>query len=147
MHAIYCKSGLGNETYSPSFFFQTNYDDKFHHAILKAEQGMFSTVASLLTKTVVHPSRITVLIVACSMFAPSLSHSSLIVHCFLLPPSVKTFASSIWAAASAPCPSISPSGSSMDGILLPQWPCYPIHDSVGLSWVDRFTESSQFFTS
>ncbi|XP_010912872.1 3-ketoacyl-CoA synthase 11-like [Elaeis guineensis] len=91
MRAIYRKSGLGDETYSPPFFFQTDYDAKFHHAILEAEQGMFSAVASLLAKTAVHPSRITVLIVACSMFAPSPSLSSLIVHRFRLPPSVKTF--------------------------------------------------------
>ncbi|XP_010925069.1 3-ketoacyl-CoA synthase 4 [Elaeis guineensis] len=91
MRAIYRKSGLGDETYAPPFLFQTDYGAQFRHAILEAEEGMFSAVASLLAKTAVEPSRITLLITACSMFAPSPSFSSFIVHRFKLAPSVKTF--------------------------------------------------------
>lgn len=91
MRAIYRKSGLGDETYAPPFIFQTDYKAKFQYAILEAEDGMFSCVAHLLAKTDVDPSRITVLVAACSMFSPSPSFTSMLVQRFQLSPSVKTF--------------------------------------------------------
>ncbi|XP_039117270.1 3-ketoacyl-CoA synthase 2-like [Dioscorea cayenensis subsp. rotundata] len=91
MRAIYRKSGLGDETYAPLFLFQTDYEAKFHYAILEAEEGMFSSASSVLSKSGVSPSEITVLIVACSMFAPSPSLSSFVVNHLKLPSNVKTF--------------------------------------------------------
>ncbi|KAJ0985556.1 hypothetical protein J5N97_003912 [Dioscorea zingiberensis] len=91
MRAIYRKSGLGDETYAPPFIFQTDYEAKLTYAVLEAEEGMFSAAASVLSKSGVSPSEITVLVVACSMFSPSPSLASFVVNNLKLPSDVKSY--------------------------------------------------------
>ncbi|XP_072966715.1 3-ketoacyl-CoA synthase 17-like [Typha angustifolia] len=91
MRAIYRKSGLGDETYAPPFIFQEDYEAKLKCAVQEAQEGLFTSVSSLLSKTGVLPSEISVLILACSMYSPSPSLASLIVNHFKLPPSIKTY--------------------------------------------------------
>ncbi|XP_043720155.1 3-ketoacyl-CoA synthase 11-like [Telopea speciosissima] len=91
MRGIYLKSGLGNETYAPPFIFQTDYEAKHQSAVQEAQEGMFSTVDLLLSKTHVDPSQIDVLIVTCGMFSPAPSLSSLVVNRYKLRPEIKTF--------------------------------------------------------
>ncbi|KAK1282445.1 3-ketoacyl-CoA synthase 13 [Acorus calamus] len=89
---ILAKSGIGDEVYAPPLVFQTdNTDAKLRSAFQEAEEGMFSAVDSLLDKTHIHPSMIDILIVACSVFAPSPSLSSLIVNKYKLNPDIKTY--------------------------------------------------------
>ncbi|OAY77478.1 3-ketoacyl-CoA synthase 13-like [Ananas comosus] len=91
MRAIFLKSGLGDETYAPPYIFQEDYDAKFRYAVQEAEEGMFDAVSSLLSKTSIPTSAISVLIVACSMFSPVPSLSSFIVNHFNFDPSIKTY--------------------------------------------------------
>ncbi|CAA7410421.1 unnamed protein product [Spirodela intermedia] len=88
---VYAKSGLGDETYAPPLIFREDYASRFPSAIQEAEEGMFSAVESLLSKTQVLPSQVDVLIVACSMFSPSPSLCSMLVHRFGFHPSIKSF--------------------------------------------------------
>ncbi|OAY77758.1 3-ketoacyl-CoA synthase 1 [Ananas comosus] len=91
MRAIFLKSGLGDETYAPPYIFQEDYDAKFRYAVQEAEEGMFDAVSSLLSKTGIPTSAISVLIVACSMFSPVPSLSAFIVNHFNFDPSIKTY--------------------------------------------------------
>ncbi|KAL6211329.1 hypothetical protein ACLB2K_016556 [Fragaria x ananassa] len=91
MRKIFLKSGLGEETYAPKFVFQSNSEAKLESAMDEAQQGMFSAVSSLLSKTGIQPSLINALIVTCGSFSPAPSLSSLIVNRFQLRPDVKTY--------------------------------------------------------
>ncbi|KAK8958569.1 3-ketoacyl-CoA synthase 1 [Platanthera guangdongensis] len=91
MRAIYHKSGLGDETYAPPYFFQADPEARFEFAVVEAEDGMFSTVASLLLKAGVAPERISHVVVACSMFSPAPSLASHLVSRFGFPSGVKTY--------------------------------------------------------
>ncbi|XP_058074854.1 3-ketoacyl-CoA synthase 13-like [Magnolia sinica] len=91
MRGIYLKSGLGDETYAPPFIFQHDYEAKLKSAVQEAEEGMFSAVDSVLSKTQVDPLAIDIVIVTCGMFSPCPSLSSLIVNRYNLRPDVKTF--------------------------------------------------------
>ncbi|KAK1282346.1 3-ketoacyl-CoA synthase 13 [Acorus calamus] len=92
MSDILAKSGIGDEVYAPPLVFQTdNTQAKLRLAFQEAEEGMFSAVDSLLDKTGIDTSMIDVLIVACSVFAPSPSLSSLIVNKYKLKEDVKTY--------------------------------------------------------
>ncbi|KAK6938241.1 FAE1/Type III polyketide synthase-like protein [Dillenia turbinata] len=92
MRGIYLKSGLGNETYAPPFIFETgDHNAKLCSAIQEAEEGMFTSVDSLLRKTQVHPSKIDIVIVTCGSFSPNPSLSSLLVNHCNLKPNVKTY--------------------------------------------------------
>ncbi|KAJ4953164.1 hypothetical protein NE237_029996 [Protea cynaroides] len=91
MRGIYLKSGLGDETYAPPFIFQTDYEAKHHSSVQEAQEGMFSAVDLLLSKTHVDPSQIDVLIVTCGMFSLVPSLSSLVVNRYKLKPNIKTF--------------------------------------------------------
>lgn len=91
MRAIYRKSGLGDETYAPPYVFQPDFSAKFKYALVEADDGMFSVVSSLLLKSSVPTEKISVVIVACSMFSPSPSLASRLVNHFGFPSDVKTF--------------------------------------------------------
>ncbi|KAM1537638.1 hypothetical protein ACFX15_002555 [Malus domestica] len=91
MRKIYLKSGLGDETYAPPFVFESNPEANLKYALDEAQQGMFSSINSLLAKTNIDPSRIDCLIVTCGSFSPMPSLTSLIVHRFKLKPDVKTY--------------------------------------------------------
>lgn len=93
MRAIYNKSGVGDETYAPPYHFRPlqGIDRKHPWAIQEAEEGLFTVVSSLLCKTDVAPHKMTIVIVACSMFSPSPSLSSMLVKRFGFTESVKTY--------------------------------------------------------
>ncbi|XP_020580601.1 3-ketoacyl-CoA synthase 17-like [Phalaenopsis equestris] len=91
MRAIYRKSGLGDETYAPPYVFQRDFNAKFKYAIIEADDGMFSVVSSLLFKLSVPTEKISVVIVACSMFSPAPSLASRLVNRFGFRSDVKTF--------------------------------------------------------
>ncbi|KAJ4761273.1 3-ketoacyl-CoA synthase [Rhynchospora pubera] len=93
MRAIYRKSGLGEEAYGPPYVFQPLQDlgKKHPSAIQEAEEGLFSVVSSVLHKTDVPPHKISFVLVACSMFSPSPSLSSMLVKQFGFARSVKTY--------------------------------------------------------
>ncbi|XP_059629873.1 3-ketoacyl-CoA synthase 11-like [Cornus florida] len=92
MRNIYFKSGLGEETYAPSFIFQDDQDTAtLKCAVQEAQEGMFSAVDSVLSKTQIDPGRIDYVIVTCGSFSPSPSLSSLIVNRYKLKPDVKTY--------------------------------------------------------
>ncbi|PRQ24582.1 putative very-long-chain 3-oxoacyl-CoA synthase [Rosa chinensis] len=91
MRKIFLKSGLGEETYAPKFVFQSNPEAKLESVMDEAQQGMFSAVSSLLSKTGIQPSLINSLIVTSGSFSPVPSLSSLIVNRFKLKPDVKTY--------------------------------------------------------
>ncbi|KAK9906124.1 hypothetical protein M0R45_002859 [Rubus argutus] len=57
MRKIFLKSGLGEETYAPKFVFQSNPEANLASAMDESQQGMFSALSSLLSKTGIHPSR------------------------------------------------------------------------------------------
>lgn len=91
MSGIYHKSGLGDETYVPSFIFQNDYEAKLQSALEEAEEGMKAAVDALLAKTNVPASAIDLLIATCGMFAPCPSLTSLLVHHYRLPESTTTY--------------------------------------------------------
>jgi 3-ketoacyl-CoA synthase len=93
MRLIYRKSGIGDETYTPPYFLQPVecMSAKHHSAIQEAEEGLFSTVSALLCKTDVKAEDISLVLVGCSLFAPSPSLSSLLVKRFGFSKSVKAY--------------------------------------------------------
>ncbi|KAJ4794058.1 3-ketoacyl-CoA synthase [Rhynchospora pubera] len=93
MTSIFCKSGLSKETYTPPYLFQPPLllSSKHPLAIQEAEEGLFAAVSSLLNKTDVPPEKISHLIVACSMFSPTPSLTSMLVRRFGFTNSVKTY--------------------------------------------------------
>ncbi|KAI3672364.1 hypothetical protein L6452_38449 [Arctium lappa] len=91
MRNIFFKSGLGNHTYAPPFMFENNQTPSQKSAIQEAQEGIFSSVDSLLSKTHIKPDQIDVVIVTCGGFSPSPSLSSLIVNHYNLKPDVKTY--------------------------------------------------------
>ncbi|KAK8943807.1 3-ketoacyl-CoA synthase 13 [Platanthera guangdongensis] len=91
MHALYRKSGLGNETYAPPYIFQPDLYSKLPHAIVQADDGMCSALATLLSKTSVALEMISPLIVACSMFSSVPSLDSRIMNRFQFRSDVKSF--------------------------------------------------------
>ncbi|KAK1406796.1 hypothetical protein QVD17_38404 [Tagetes erecta] len=91
MRNIYAKSGLGDETYAPPFMFEEKQTPTLKNAVQEAEEGIFSAVDSLLTKTKVLQEEIDVVIVTCGSFSPSPSICSLIVNRYNLKPDVKTY--------------------------------------------------------
>ncbi|KAI3820324.1 hypothetical protein L1987_07869 [Smallanthus sonchifolius] len=91
MRNIYFKSGLGNDTYAPPFMFEDEQTPTLKNTVQEAEEGVFSAVDSLLSKTKVSPEEIDVVIVTCGSFSPSPSISSLIVNRYGLRPDVKTY--------------------------------------------------------
>lgn len=96
MRNIYSKSGLGDDTYGPAFIFgdeknNNNYIPTLKLARQEAEEGMFSAVDLLLSKTLTEPSSIDTVIVTSGGFSPSPSLCSLIVNRYKLKPDVKTY--------------------------------------------------------
>ncbi|XP_040383742.1 3-ketoacyl-CoA synthase 17-like, partial [Oryza brachyantha] len=91
MRLIYRKSGLGQETYAPPFIFSGEFQKTQAFAVQEAEEGLFATVAHLLAKSDVHPRDIGVVVVACSMFSPAPSLSSMILRRFKMSPDTKTY--------------------------------------------------------
>ncbi|WKA10872.1 hypothetical protein VitviT2T_028423 [Vitis vinifera] len=91
MRGIYLKSGLGDETYAPKFFFEESCEPNFEYAVDEAREGMFSAIDALLSKTRIDASRIDVVIITSGSFSPSPSLSSLVVNHYKLKPDVKTF--------------------------------------------------------
>ncbi|KAL4565925.1 hypothetical protein LXL04_030031 [Taraxacum kok-saghyz] len=91
MRNIYRKSGLGNDTYAPPFMFEEGQIPTMKSSIQEAEEGIFSVVDSLLSKTQILPEEIDAVIVTCGCFSPSPSLSSLIVNHYNLNPDVKTY--------------------------------------------------------
>ncbi|RVW94920.1 3-ketoacyl-CoA synthase 11 [Vitis vinifera] len=76
MRGIYLKSGLGDETYAPKFFFEESCEPNFEYAVDEAREGMFSAIDALLSKTRIDASRIDVVIITSGSFSPSPSLSS-----------------------------------------------------------------------
>ncbi|KAK9270505.1 hypothetical protein L1049_026086 [Liquidambar formosana] len=92
MRGIYLKSGLGDETYAPSFVFQPDScQPNLESAMHEAQEGMFAAVDSLLAKTLIDPRRIDILIVTCGSFSPSPSLTSLVVNRYNFRSDVKSF--------------------------------------------------------
>ncbi|XP_052188589.1 3-ketoacyl-CoA synthase 4-like [Diospyros lotus] len=91
MSNISSKSGLGEETYGPSFMFQGKPAATFANAVDEAQDGMFSAIDSLLFKTQLNVDLIDVVIVTSGSFSPAPSLSSRIVNRYKLKPDVKTF--------------------------------------------------------
>ncbi|VVA37012.1 PREDICTED: 3-ketoacyl-CoA synthase [Prunus dulcis] len=91
MRKIYLRSGLGDETYAPKFVFQSNPKADLESAFDEAQEGMFSSINSVLSKTNIDPSRIDCLIVTCGSFSPMPSLTSLIVNHFKLKSDLKTY--------------------------------------------------------
>lgn len=104
MRNIYLKSGLGDDTYGPPFIFgeeennNSNNNNYYYNYIptlklarQEAEEGMFSAVDLLLSKTLTEPSSIDMVIVTSGGFSPSPSLSSLLVNRYKLKPDVKTY--------------------------------------------------------
>ncbi|KAK9110558.1 hypothetical protein Sjap_018618 [Stephania japonica] len=94
MRGIYRKSGLGDETYGPPFIFgwnnQKNEAD-LHSALQEAQEGMFSSIDSLLSKTLMSPNDIDIVIVTCGMFNPIPSLTSILVNKYKFKHDVKTY--------------------------------------------------------
>ncbi|XP_078151203.1 3-ketoacyl-CoA synthase 17-like isoform X2 [Carex rostrata] len=93
MRLIYRKSGLGEETCMPPYLMQPveNLSIKHPLEIQEAEEGLFSTVSALLCKIDVAPEEISLLLVGCSLFAPSPSLSAMLVKRFGFSKSVKSY--------------------------------------------------------
>ncbi|XP_071692253.1 3-ketoacyl-CoA synthase 13-like [Rutidosis leptorrhynchoides] len=91
MRNIYLKSGLGNDTYAPPFMFEKDQTPTMKNAVQEAEEGIFSSVDSVLAKTLILPEEIDVVIVTGGSFSPSPSLASLIVNRYNLRPDVKTY--------------------------------------------------------
>lgn len=91
MHRIYLNSGLGHETYVPKFVFETKFESKLESAMDEACEGVFSAVASLLSKTNVDPSLIDSLVVTCGSFSSVPSLSSFVVNRFKLKSTIKAY--------------------------------------------------------
>ncbi|KAJ6803147.1 putative 3-ketoacyl-CoA synthase 17 [Iris pallida] len=91
MRAIYSKSGLGDETYGPPLVFQPDYEAKHACAVQEAREGLFASVEAVLAKAAVDASRITHLVVACSMYSPAPSLASVVVGRFGLSEDVKCY--------------------------------------------------------
>ncbi|CAK9174153.1 unnamed protein product [Ilex paraguariensis] len=91
MRNICLKSGLGDETYAPPFIFQDDNQPTLKCAIQEAQEGMFSSIDALLSKTLINPQRIDIVVVTCGSFSPSPSLSSLISNHYKLKPDVKTY--------------------------------------------------------
>ncbi|KAL8243209.1 hypothetical protein R6Q59_009467 [Mikania micrantha] len=91
MRNIYSKSGLSDATYVPPFMFEESQTPSHKNAVQEAEEGIFSAVDSLLSKTNISPEEIDVVIVTCGGFSPSPSLSSLIVNHYNMKPDVKTY--------------------------------------------------------
>ncbi|KAG8056516.1 hypothetical protein GUJ93_ZPchr0002g23265 [Zizania palustris] len=91
MRLIYSKSGLGQETYAPPFIFSGAFEKTLDFAVQEAEEGLFATVSQVLSKSDVHPRDVSILVVACSMFSPEPSLSSMILRRFKMSPETKTY--------------------------------------------------------
>ncbi|KAL3513977.1 hypothetical protein ACH5RR_026694 [Cinchona calisaya] len=91
MRNIYLKSGLGDETYAPPFIFGEDSTPTLKCAIQEAQEGIFSSIDALLSKTLIDPLSIDIVIVTSGSFSPSPSLSSLIVNRYNLKPDVKTY--------------------------------------------------------
>ncbi|XP_027089694.2 3-ketoacyl-CoA synthase 4-like [Coffea arabica] len=91
MRKIYLKSGLGDETYAPPFIFEEDTTPTLKCAIQEAQEGIFSSIDALLSKTLIDPLSIDIVIVTCGSFSHSPSLSSLIVNHYNLKPDVKTY--------------------------------------------------------
>ncbi|KAI3465428.1 hypothetical protein Pfo_022091 [Paulownia fortunei] len=91
MRNIYLKSGLGNETYAPPFIFEKEGVPMLKSAILEAEEGIFSAIDAVLSKTLIDPLSIDIVIVTCGSFSHSPSLCSLIVNHYKLKTDVKTY--------------------------------------------------------
>ncbi|KAK9111162.1 hypothetical protein Scep_018681 [Stephania cephalantha] len=105
MRGIYRKSGLGDETYGPPFIFESSSsnhkeeeeeeegeeDAYLHSALQEAQEGMFSSIDSLLSKTHMSPHEIDIVIVTCGMFNPIPSLTSILVNKYKFKHDVKTY--------------------------------------------------------
>ncbi|KAK9134400.1 hypothetical protein Syun_013730 [Stephania yunnanensis] len=97
MRGIYRKSGLGDETYGPPFIFESSSNHEgeeiayLHSALQEAQEGMFSSIDSLLSKTHMSPHEIDIVIVTCGMFNPVPSLTSILVNKYKFKHDVKTY--------------------------------------------------------
>lgn len=91
MRGIYHKSGLGDETYGPPFVFNDDNDAKLASAVEEAQEGAFSSVETVLTKSNLSPDQIDAVVVSCGMLTHSPSLSAMLVNRFGFDPNVKTY--------------------------------------------------------
>ncbi|KAG0488861.1 hypothetical protein HPP92_007672 [Vanilla planifolia] len=91
MRDILLKSGLGNETYAPPFFFLPGLSPSLYSASLETEGSVLSAAKAVLAKTRISAARVDVLVVVTGSACPVPSLSSFLVHRLGLSPSVRTF--------------------------------------------------------
>ncbi|XP_047315566.1 3-ketoacyl-CoA synthase 6-like [Impatiens glandulifera] len=85
------RSGLGDETSLPLAIHYLPPNPTFSDAFEEAEMVIFSSVDSLLEKTGIHSNDIDILIVNCSLFAPTPSLSAMVVNKYKLRNNIKSF--------------------------------------------------------
>lgn len=88
---IFFRSGLGNETYIPSFIFNDPPNANLSSARSEAMQVIFGSIDELLIKTGVKPADIGILVTNCSVFNPTPSHSAMIINRYKMNESIKAF--------------------------------------------------------
>ncbi|CAH1425913.1 unnamed protein product [Lactuca virosa] len=85
------RSGLGEETYLPAALHAIPAVPSMATAREEAEEVMFGALDNLFKSTKINPKNIGILVVNCSLFNPTPSLSSMIVHRYKLRGNIKTF--------------------------------------------------------
>ncbi|CAI9286756.1 unnamed protein product [Lactuca saligna] len=85
------RSGLGEETYLPAALHAIPAVPSMATAREEAEEVMFGALDNLFNSTKINPKNIGILVVNCSLFNPTPSLSSMIVHRYKLRGNIKTF--------------------------------------------------------
>ncbi|KAJ7233295.1 hypothetical protein O6H91_16G028600 [Diphasiastrum complanatum] len=90
---VLMRSGLGDETYVPSFVFdqEQSTEPGMKHARLEVEEVMFGALDELFRKTNVSPTEIEILIVNCSVFNPTPSHSAMVVNRYKMKETIRSY--------------------------------------------------------
>ncbi|OVA08121.1 FAE1/Type III polyketide synthase-like protein [Macleaya cordata] len=133
MRGIYKKSGLGDETYAPPFIFQSNQEATLKCAVQEAEEGMFSAVDSVLSKTKLDPQQIDVVIVTSGTFSSVPSLSSILAHRYKLRPDIKSFnLSGMGCSSGVMC--IDLAAKVLRGCTKSKYALVVITESISLNW-------------
>lgn len=85
------KSGLSEETFFPAGLHLDPPTANMALAREEAEEVMFSSVASLLERTGLHPRQIDILVVNCSLFNPTPSLSAMIINHFKMRSDIESY--------------------------------------------------------
>ncbi|XP_020259204.1 3-ketoacyl-CoA synthase 1-like [Asparagus officinalis] len=133
MKGIFRKSGLGDETYAPPFIFEQDYEAKHASAVQEAEEGIITSVDSLLAKTKLNMSIIDTLVVTCGTFTPAPSLTSHIVEHYKMSPDIKTYNLSGMGCSSGAA-SIDLAYRILNGSRMIRYILVVITESISLSW-------------